>query len=91
MAGIIVASLVCRPLIGKLGRVLVMAGLGITLAGAAGLWATVLAEGTAVSVLTMAPSILVLGAGMGACFSWQPRLAGPGHQTSGTRRLCCEA
>ena len=69
MAGIIVASLVCRPLIGKLGRVLVMAGLGITLAGAAGLWATVLAEGTAVSVLTMAPSILVLGAGMGACFS----------------------
>jgi EmrB/QacA subfamily drug resistance transporter len=69
MAGIIVASVVCRPLIGKLGRVLVVAGLGITLAGAAGVWATVLAYGTAVSVWALAPSILVLGAGMGACFS----------------------
>jgi Na+/melibiose symporter-like transporter len=53
MAGIIVSSIVCRPLLAKLGRVLVVIGLGITLAGAAGLWATVLAEGT----------------GMGACFS----------------------
>jgi len=44
-------------------------GLGITLAGAAGLWATVLASGTAVSVWALAPSVLVLGAGMGACFS----------------------
>jgi EmrB/QacA subfamily drug resistance transporter len=69
MAGIIIASLVCRPLIGKLGRGLVIIGLGVTLVGAAGLWATVLAEGTAVSVWAMAPSILVLGVGMGACFS----------------------
>jgi hypothetical protein len=69
MAGIIVSSIVCRPLIGKLGRVLVITGLGITLAGAVGVWATVLAEGTTVSVWAMAPSILVLGAGMGACFS----------------------
>src|SRR5712691_3329002 len=69
MAGIIVSSIVCRPLVAKLGRVLVIIGLGITLAGAVGLWATVLAEGTAVSVWTLAPSILVLGAGMGACFS----------------------
>jgi len=69
MAGIIIASLVCRPLLDKLGRVLVIIGLGVTLAGAAGLWATVLAEGTAVSVWAIAPSILVLGAGMGACFS----------------------
>ena len=69
MAGIIIASLVCRPLIGKLGRLLVVIGLGVTLAGAAGLWATVLAEGTAVSVWVMAPSILILGVGMGACFS----------------------
>jgi EmrB/QacA subfamily drug resistance transporter len=69
MAGIIIASLVCRPLLEKLGRVLVIIGLGVTLAGAAGLWATVLAEGTAVSVWAIAPSILVLGAGMGACFS----------------------
>jgi EmrB/QacA subfamily drug resistance transporter len=69
MAGIIAASVAGRPLIGKLGRVLVVIGLGITLAGAAGLWATVLAEGTAVSVWALAPSILVLGVGMGACFS----------------------
>ena len=32
MAGIIVASIVCRPLVAKLGRVLVVIGLGITLA-----------------------------------------------------------
>ena len=67
MAGIIVSSIVCRPLVAKLGRVLVVIGLGITLAGAAGVWATVLAEGT--GVWTLAPSILVLGTGMGACFS----------------------
>ena len=69
MAGIIVSSIVCRPLVTKLGRVLVVIGLGITLAGAAGVWATVLAEGTTVSVWALAPSILVLGTGMGACFS----------------------
>ncbi len=69
MVGIITASLVCRPLIGKLGRQLVVIGLCITLAGAVALWATVLAEGTAVSVWVMAPSLLILGVGMGACFS----------------------
>ena len=69
MIGIIIAAFVCRPLVGKLGRVLVITGLGITLAGAAGLWATVLAQGTAVSVWALAPSILVLGAGMGTCIS----------------------
>jgi EmrB/QacA subfamily drug resistance transporter len=69
MIGIIVASVVCRPLVGKLGRTLVVIGLGVTLAGAAGLWATVLVTGTAVSAWALAPSILVLGAGMGACFS----------------------
>ena len=37
MADIIVSSIVCRPLVAKLGRVLVVIGLGITLAGAAGL------------------------------------------------------
>jgi len=69
MLGIIIASLVCRPLIEKLGRLLVFIGLSVTLAGAVALWATVLAQGTAVSVWAMAPSILVLGAGMGASFS----------------------
>ena len=69
MAGIIGASFAGRPLITKLGRLLVVIGLGITLAGAAGVWATVLAEGAAVSVWMLAPSLFVLGAGMGACFS----------------------
>jgi Na+/melibiose symporter-like transporter len=41
MIGIIVSSIVCRPLVATLGRGLVVTGLGIRLAGAAGLWATV--------------------------------------------------
>ena len=69
MIGIIVASFACRPLVGRLGRTLVVIGLGATLAGAAGVWATVLADGTGVSVWLMAPSLLILGLGMGACFS----------------------
>jgi MFS family permease len=69
MIGIIVASFICRPLLGKLGRTMVVIGLGLTLAGAAGVWATILNEGTHVSLWTLAPSILVLGVGAGACFS----------------------
>ena len=69
MTGIIVASFVARPLISKLGRTLVVWGLVLTIAGAAGLFATVLAGGTATSAWLMAPSILVLGLGMGACFA----------------------
>lgn len=69
MVGIIGASVVCRPLIGKLGRLLVVIGLGITLAGAFGLWATVLAQGISVGLWALAPSLLILGVGMGACFS----------------------
>ena len=69
MIGIIIASFICRPLVGRLGRLLVIIGLATTVAGAAALWATVLAEGTAVSVWAVAPSILVLGTGMGACIS----------------------
>ena len=48
---------------------LVIIGLGFTIAGTGGVWATVLAEGAGVSVWVMAPSLLVLGLGMGACFS----------------------
>jgi EmrB/QacA subfamily drug resistance transporter len=69
MVGIIGASLVCRPLIGVLGRRLVVIGLAITLAGAGALWATVGLEGVSVNVWAMAPSLLALGIGMGACFS----------------------
>jgi len=69
MVGIIAASFVGRPLIEILGRKLVALGLVVTVAGAGGIWATVAADGTDVSRWVLAPSLLVLGAGMGACFS----------------------
>jgi len=69
MVGIIGASFVCRPLIEKLGRLLVIIGIAVTLAGTVGLWTTVLAQGTGVGVWALAPSLGVLGVGMGACFS----------------------
>jgi Na+/melibiose symporter-like transporter len=69
MIGIIGGSLVFRPLIATLGRKLVVLGLAVTLAGAAGLWATVRIEGASVSAWAMAPALLVLGIGMAACFS----------------------
>jgi EmrB/QacA subfamily drug resistance transporter len=69
MVGIIIASFVGRPLMEKLGRVLIVAGLTVTLIGALGLWLTVHAHGADVRVLALAPSILVLGIGMGFCFS----------------------
>jgi EmrB/QacA subfamily drug resistance transporter len=69
MIGIIIASFACRPLLGKLGRTMVVIGLALTLAGAAGVWATVLNQGVQVNLWALAPSILVLGIGAGACFS----------------------
>ncbi len=69
MAGIIASSFVARPLIPRLGRGLVVAGLLVTLLGAAGLLVTALAAGPSLNAWLTAPSILVLGAGMGACFS----------------------
>jgi EmrB/QacA subfamily drug resistance transporter len=69
MIGIIIASFACRPLLARLGRLMVVLGLVLTLAGAAGVWATVLNQGTAVSLWVLAPSIGVLGFGAGACFT----------------------
>jgi EmrB/QacA subfamily drug resistance transporter len=68
-AGIIVAAIVCRPLLRPLGRKLVFIGLVTALAGALGLWVTVVAAGSGVTPWMTAPSILVLGIGMGACFT----------------------
>jgi EmrB/QacA subfamily drug resistance transporter len=68
MVGIMVSSFLGRPLIPVLGRRLVFIGLIATLIGIAGLWATVTANGTGVSVWLLAPSLLVMGAGMGTCF-----------------------
>ncbi len=69
MIGIIISSFVCRPLLEKLGRRLVVIGLVLTLAGAAGVWATIAEQGTAVNLWVLAPSIGVLGLGMGAAFA----------------------
>lgn len=67
--GFIGGSFGCYPLIQRLGRTIVASGLAVTLCGALGLWATVLARGTGVSAWLTAPSIFVFGLGMGACIS----------------------
>jgi EmrB/QacA subfamily drug resistance transporter len=69
MIGMIGASIAFRPLIESLGRRLVVLGLGLTLAGAFGLWLTVTLQGNSVSVWVLVPSLLVIGVGMGACFA----------------------
>ncbi len=69
MVGIIIASFLGRPLIPRLGRILVAIGLAVTLAGAAGLWTAVLNEGVHTPAWLMAPSLLALGVGMGLCFT----------------------
>lgn len=67
--GIVIASLVCRPLLGTLGRKLVVIGLATTLLGVLGLWAVIWGKGSAINAWFTAPAILVIGMGMGACFS----------------------
>ena len=67
--GVVIASIVCRPLLKRLGRKLVIIGLLTTLFGTLGLWATILVKGTAVSPWLTAPAIFVFGVGLGACFS----------------------
>jgi EmrB/QacA subfamily drug resistance transporter len=69
MVGIIAASIVCRPLLASWGRRLVVIGLVVTLLGALGLWLTVLTTGISVTPWLTSPSLLMLGLGMGACFS----------------------
>lgn len=68
-AGFITASIIGRPLLKRLGRMLVVIGLTVALAGAFGLWATVLARGTGVTGWLTIPSVFVLGLGMGTCVS----------------------
>jgi EmrB/QacA subfamily drug resistance transporter len=68
MLGIIIASFIARPAIAAIGRRLVFIGLSLTVVAAAGLWATVHFGGTDISQWSLAPSLFVLGLGMGACF-----------------------
>ncbi len=69
MVGVIISSLFARPLIPELGRRLVIYGLIVTLTGAAVLFLTFLGVGDNINAFWTAPSIFILGAGMGACFS----------------------
>jgi MFS family permease len=67
--GFITSSLAGRPLVQRLGRMLVVIGLAPAVAGALGLWATVLAEGTGVTGYLTMPSVYVLGLGIGTCIT----------------------
>ncbi len=86
MVGIIAASIVCRPLLTSLGRRLAVAGLVTALLGTLGLWLTVLERGTSVTPWLTAPSLLVLGVGMGACFStlFEVALGDVSHEEAGS-------
>ena len=86
MAGIIVASIVCRPLLTILGRRLVVIGLVTTLLGTMGLWLTVLAKGTSTTPWITIPSLLVIGGGTGACFStiFEVALGDVTHEEAGS-------
>lgn len=65
--GLILAAGACMGLIGKLGRILVLAGLLITLAGTGLLLTVVTTAGTHPSWWELAGAILVIGIGMGTC------------------------
>jgi MFS family permease len=68
MLGIMASALIARPAIETLGRRLVFIGLTVTTLGAGSMWALIAAHGSDMSQWTLAPSLLILGAGMGACF-----------------------
>jgi len=67
MAGLVLAAGVCIGLIGKLGRVLVLIGLLITLTGTGLLLTVVTTAGTHATWWELSGAILVIGAGMGTC------------------------
>ena len=69
MLGLITASFGTRPLLAKYGRGLVVAGLSVTLVGAAVLFATIMAQGLGISIWLLAPTVFLLGLGLGTSFS----------------------
>lgn len=66
--GIVAASIAAAGLIHKLGRILILAGLLITLAGLASLAAVIGIAGTQVNVWALVAPISILGLGLGTCF-----------------------
>jgi EmrB/QacA subfamily drug resistance transporter len=67
IAGLILAAGACMSLIAKLGRILVLAGLLITLAGTGLLLTVVIIAGTHAAWWELSGAILVIGMGMGTC------------------------
>jgi len=67
IAGLILAAGACMGLIGKLGRILVLIGLLITLTGAGLLFTVVATAGTHPAWWELPGAILVIGMGMGTC------------------------
>jgi EmrB/QacA subfamily drug resistance transporter len=66
--GIMLASFGAAPLIERFGRRLVLAGMMLTLAGVAGLWAVTAVQGTAVGPWSITVPVFVIGLGMGCGF-----------------------
>jgi hypothetical protein len=66
--GIMVASFGAAPLIERLGRRLVLAGLVLTLVGVAGLWVVIAVQGSAVGPWSLTLPVFVIGLGMGCGF-----------------------
>jgi hypothetical protein len=65
--GLILAAAACMGLIAKLGRILVLIGLLVTLTGTGLLLTVVSAAGTQVTWWELSGALLVIGAGMGTC------------------------
>ena len=66
--GIIISAFACMALAPRLGRHLIGIGMLLTMAGAGWLLGLVVTDGTSLSLWTLAPPVLVIGLGMGACF-----------------------
>src|ERR1700761_670626 len=66
--GIIISAFACMALAPRLGRNLILIGMLLTMAGAGWLLVLVVADGTGLSLWTLAPAVLLTGLGMGACF-----------------------
>ena len=66
--GLIAAAGACMALISKLGRILLLIGLLITLAGVGWMLAVVTASGTTAGEWSIVGPVFVIGMGMGTCF-----------------------
>jgi EmrB/QacA subfamily drug resistance transporter len=67
MVGLVLAAAVCMGLIGRLGRVLVVIGLLVTMVGSGLMLAVVAAAGIRATWWELSGALLVIGMGMGTC------------------------